>query len=343
MRTSIRQGAGFTLIELMIGLLLGLLVTAAAIGIFVSNSNTYRATESLGRIQENARVAFELMSRDIREGGGNICARNLPVANVLQNPGAIWWASAPAIRGYGGGQAFPELAFGTGAGQRVAGTDGIEIISTTASGVSITHHEPQSAMLHVNTPDHGLVPGDILLACDLRQMSIFQMTGPGLAGVGVRNRTIVHNTGGGFAPGNCTKELGFAGPNSCTSDGTAAYAFGPNAQVARIRAVRWYVGNNGRGGRSLYQAVLRNNGGTPDVRIDEVAEGITDLRFEFLPVGGTAYLAPTAITDWSQVVSVRVAVTLQGGQGTLRENVGTDGARLQRQFTHVVTLRNRLP
>lgn len=337
MRTSIRRVAGFTLIELMIGLLLGLLVTSAAVGIFISNSNTYRATESLGRIQENARVAFELMTRDIREGGGNICSRNLPMANVLQNAGTTWWASAPAIRGYSGGQAFPDLVFGTGAGQRVPGTDGIEIISTSASGLTVTSHNATSAQFQVNLGSHDLVAGDILLACDLRQMSIFQMTGPSST-----NNTVVHNTGGGFVPGNCSKGMGFADPIDCSTNGTA-YSYGPNSQVARIRAVRWYVGNNGRGGRSLYQAALRNVAGTPSVRIEEVAEGITDLRFEFLPMDGAAYLAPTAITDWSQVISVRVAVTLRGGQGTLRENVGTDGASLQRQFAHVVTLRNRLP
>lgn len=337
MRTSIRRVAGFTLVELMIGLLLGLVVTASAIGIFITNGNTYRATESLGRIQENARVAFELMARDIREGGGNVCSRNLPMANVLRNPSAIWWASAPAIRGYGGSQAFVDLPFGTGAGQRVAGTQGIEIISTSSSGVSITHHVPASAMFSVNNPNHDLVAGDILLACDLRQMSIFQMTGPSST-----NRTIVHNTGGRFAPGNCSKGLGFADPIDCSTLGTA-YAYGPNSQVARIRAVRWYVGNNGRGGRSLYQVALRNSGGSPGVRTEEVAEGITDLQFEFLPVGGTAYAATTAVTDWSQIAAVRVMVTLRGGQGSIIENVGTDGTSLQRQFAHVVTLRNRLP
>lgn len=333
-----RHEAGFSLIELMIGMLLGLIVTAAAIGIFASNSNTQRATESLGRIQENARVAFELMARDIREAGGNICSRNLPVANVLNNPGAAWWASAPMVRGYDGAQAFPDAAFGSGAGQRVNGTDAIELVSTSASGLTVVSHNPTSAQFQVNNSSHDLAVGDIVLACDNRQQSVFQMTGPSST-----NNTVVHNTGGGGpSPGNCSKGLGFADPIDCSTNGQS-YEYGPNSQVAKLRAARWYVGNNGRGGRSLYQAALRNNSGTPGVTAEEVAEGVTDLQFEFLPIDGAAYQVATGIADWSQIAAVRVTVTLRGGQGSISENVGTDGASLQRQFTHVVTLRNRLP
>src|SRR5690606_16585162 len=70
-----RQG-GATLIELMIALLLGLVVVAAASGLFLTNKRVYASTETLNRIQENGRVSFELMSRDIREAGGNPCGAN---------------------------------------------------------------------------------------------------------------------------------------------------------------------------------------------------------------------------------------------------------------------------
>ncbi|MFP3416601.1 prepilin-type N-terminal cleavage/methylation domain-containing protein, partial [Bacillus sp. SIMBA_074] len=47
---------GFSLIELMIALVLGLLVVGAAIGIFLSNRQTYQATEGVGRAQEGVRT-----------------------------------------------------------------------------------------------------------------------------------------------------------------------------------------------------------------------------------------------------------------------------------------------
>ena len=73
-RFLMRAQAGFGLIELMIALVLGLLVMGAAFAVFQSNQSTFRANEGINRIQEGARVAFELMSRDIRAAGGSACS-----------------------------------------------------------------------------------------------------------------------------------------------------------------------------------------------------------------------------------------------------------------------------
>jgi len=72
---------GFTLVELMVAMILGLLVAAAAGSLFLSNRKIYGTTASINRIQENQRTAFELLARDVREAGGNPCTRN--VVNML--------------------------------------------------------------------------------------------------------------------------------------------------------------------------------------------------------------------------------------------------------------------
>src|SRR5690606_24678346 len=89
----LQKAAGFTLIELMIALLLGLLVMGAAISIFLSNRQAYTATEGLGRVQENVRFAFELMARDIREAGANPCGKHVPLVNVISGSDANWWTN----------------------------------------------------------------------------------------------------------------------------------------------------------------------------------------------------------------------------------------------------------
>lgn len=65
---------GFGLIELMIAMVLGLLVLGAAIAVFQSNQRTFSANEGQNRIQEGARAAYEMMSRDIRAAGGTACS-----------------------------------------------------------------------------------------------------------------------------------------------------------------------------------------------------------------------------------------------------------------------------
>ncbi len=67
--------SGFGLIELMISMVLGLLVLGAAISVFQSNQRTFNANEGQNRIQEGARAAYELISRDIRAAGGTACSK----------------------------------------------------------------------------------------------------------------------------------------------------------------------------------------------------------------------------------------------------------------------------
>jgi type IV pilus assembly protein PilW len=68
-----RPVAGFSLIELMVAMVLGLIVLGAAIAVFQSNQRSYRSNEGLNRVQEGARVAYEMMSRDIRSAGTSAC------------------------------------------------------------------------------------------------------------------------------------------------------------------------------------------------------------------------------------------------------------------------------
>src|SRR3546814_14216761 len=100
------HAAGFSLVELMVAMVLGLLVSGSAIGIFISNRQANRATDSLSRIQENARTAFELMARDVREAGGNPCGRNLLVTSVINGSGGNWWVSLGVGRASGGARVY---------------------------------------------------------------------------------------------------------------------------------------------------------------------------------------------------------------------------------------------
>lgn len=64
-----RHQLGVTLIELMIGVVLGLLLVAVAGAAFITQSNTTRATDESSRLQETARVAMNSLERTIRMAG----------------------------------------------------------------------------------------------------------------------------------------------------------------------------------------------------------------------------------------------------------------------------------
>lgn len=327
---------GFGLVELMIALALGLFLVGGAISVFLSNQQAYRTTEQLSRLQESGRTAVELMARQLREAGGSPCGRGIPTANTINNPGTHWWANwGDGIRGYDNDVAADGVGFGTAAAQRIQGTDAVFLVFANANqGAVIENHNAVSAQFDLSTTDHGLSDGEIVMVCNYRQSALLQVTSASSS-----NDTVVHNSGTG-TPGNCSKGLGF--PTDCSSANGNAYVFNSGFLI-RLSSEIWYVGANGRGGRSLYRARLVNSGGIPTTLTEEIAEGVTDLQLTYLqPTAAgplpTNYVDATSVTSWADVSAVRVTLTLQ----TL-QNVGTDNAPLQRQMTYVVTLRNRLP
>lgn len=59
---------GMTLIELMVALAIGAFLMIGAITAFMQSRTTFRVTESLARMQENARFALDLVETDVRMG-----------------------------------------------------------------------------------------------------------------------------------------------------------------------------------------------------------------------------------------------------------------------------------
>ncbi|HHW4679950.1 MAG TPA: PilW family protein [Xylella taiwanensis] len=306
-----RVQRGFNLIELMITLLLGLLVVLAAISMFISSRRLYTTTENMSRLQESARVAFELMARDLREAGGNACDNNLPVVNVLRDATTEWsrhW-SVPLI-GVDGGTL-------TGGLQ---GTDAIRILSAGTSGGTVVAHDPVAHRITLYRPVPDLHTNGIMMVCDPQQLSIFQAST--VAGV---------NVDYGNAPLNTCTHFGRL-PSVCNAN-PPNYQHQANSIITELRAVQWYVRTNGRGGTSLYQEILGSDG---VVSAGEVAESISAMQMTYLLKGAAKYVTASEVSEWKNVIAVRVALTIQ-----TTDRVGVDNRVVARTLTSVISLRNR--
>ncbi len=64
-----KRAQGFSLIELMLALALGVVVTAGIVTLFVGNNQTYTLLNGQSRMQENARFAVDFISRSARAAG----------------------------------------------------------------------------------------------------------------------------------------------------------------------------------------------------------------------------------------------------------------------------------
>ncbi|MBL8477366.1 MAG: PilW family protein [Methyloversatilis sp.] len=329
MRRHAQQGR--TLIELMIALAIGLFITGTAIGLVLSNRQTYTMTEGLSRIQEAARTGFELLARDIRDAGLNSCGGALQFVNVLNNPASLWWTQwNGGLRGYGGSDAFAGAPFGSAAGQRVAGTSALQVMRTGSQPQTVSAHDTATQMLTFSPANRALATGDLAVVCNFSQATLFQVTDA--------NGTQVEHANAG-SPGNCTRGLGFADPPDCSANGQT-YRFEANAVAMRLESLAWYVGNNGRTtttARSLYRVAPQNDAGTLTLVAEEVIDGVVDLQADYLVEGATAWVAASAVTDWNAVVGVRLRLIIDEP-----DRPSTAADRVRRTMTHVVTLRNRM-
>lgn len=358
-RMRLAAARGFSLIELMIALLLGLIVVGSAGSIYLANKRAYAATEVLGRVQESSRIAFELMARDIREAAAVPCAKDIPVANVLgrsrtgPTPPTDWrYDFGSGVQGYDAAQPMSDLP-ASGAGSRYPNTDAIELHSGADSGITVeTHHAP-SAQFKVNKPGF-IKDGDILMVCDYNQASIFQVTNANDSNV-----TVVHNTGGSEVPGNCTKALGYpvdcsaqctgggggggngngngGGSTPSPSNSKSCKEYGRNSMIVKFKGVRWYVGRNAQGGGSLYRMNLANSVAGSTVVPEEITDGVEDMQLTYLQDGQNSYANAENITDWKLVKSAKVTVTLQK-----RDALATGNDDVKRELNYLVTIRNRV-
>lgn len=83
---------GLSLVELMVSMVISLILLGGVAQIFLANKATYRADEALARMQENGRLGFDIVTRDVRQAGQYGCSEVEP-ENRLLNMGTLADAS----------------------------------------------------------------------------------------------------------------------------------------------------------------------------------------------------------------------------------------------------------
>ena len=336
--------SGFGIVELMVGMFLGLLIVGGAIAMYVRSQEPYRTSEGLARIQENLRTSFEMMAREIRQAGGTMCGTSLVANRISDDPSTAainenaWhnWQAGTLIA-YGTETDAPGVDFGTAPGDRVEDTQAIFVLSgSIGRSVPITAHNVAGAQMTL--PDgHGFSADDIVVACDDKGGAIFQISN-------ATSNSIEHHEAGL----NCSQNLG--GSLDCASPSARNFYDSGNQSgyLTAVTAALWYIGHNGRGGHSLYRLTSSGKEEIAEGVAVSAAAGITGLKVDYLTDDGTGLSTEwqelpedSTSIDWSQaatdkVMAVRVTLNLQS-----IANISIDNTPLQRTLVFVANLRSR--
>ena len=371
------KSLGFTLVELMVAITIGLIILAVMSQVYVGSKRTYRSQEALSRLQENGRYAIDFLGRDIRMAGYMGCIGPGAAFNNIANPITGWTplnntTSPPTLEGIiGYEQAGIPGVFPVAIGDVKANTDVVEIQHFSATGAKVTVSSsssppPSTANVQIAGNPLGFHVSEILVVSDCASADIFKATAVSSSGGKV---TIPHSTSSNT--GNFTSK-----------------PYADNAEIMRIETSVYYVGS-GKGvcpvdslcrtRLGFYVAGGANwcvdpaaPGATPGLCVEQVAEGVEDMQILYgvnttsspnhtadIFVNAAAINCTTVQICWPNVVSARVNLLLRTVDTTVSpENIAAYPASLiplfggvatplttprayRRVYTETVTLRDR--
>ncbi len=322
---------GFSLIELMIAITLGLLLMAGVLQIFLASKQTYTSNNALSRVQESGRFAIDFLTNDIRHAGYRgecIATPN----NLLNESGVGYNADLFDLTEIMDGRDSASPSWVT---DRVAG-DVIHVkYAASLPGVTASGNTPANANAISLTAASGVAQGTIIIVSDPLGCDIFQN----------RNNSNAHalSRGSTGAPGN-------KNPGS----NPFSHAYDSSMEILKLQSVSYYIGNNAA---DTLRSLRRINFSTGTAVDEELVEGVQDMQILYGVADSNkqvgSYVTANNVTNWDNVVSVRIYLLLVSPDANVvSENqvIDFNGAsvivadrRLAQVFSTTIGIRNRLP
>lgn len=335
-----RKQSGLSLVELMVALVLGLLLSAGVITIFISAKQDYQVQDAVSQVQENGRFSLEFLSSDIRMAGYTGCSNQMPTANSVENP-------PPSLASFGEGiQGFTGTLPATEFPDAMSGTDAVIVhMADTDNEFPVTSHNPKSAQIGI-VGTHEFEPGSILTIVDSNCSSqgIFLLTGPtsSTKNNAVHNEGKTFTVGGVSGVGNCTEAL--KGNFDCSNKAAASStAYSDGSTIFSIKSIGYYIKDPDKDASISSPTLYRVNLGAVylggSTTEQPLVEGISDLEILYGVRSGNNVQYKTAdvveaADEWTEVIAVRLDVEAQ----SLTQ---VDGTPIVRNFVRTVRLRNR--
>jgi type IV pilus assembly protein PilW len=338
---TMRRQRGLTLVELMVALMLSLVMLGGLVGVFVANKRTYQLQTGLSRLQESGRFATHMLSQDLRGAGYLGCGtKNLDsgaITNTLNSASDYAYSYGQSVDGFEATSSSTwSPTLDSSITSATGGSDVLTLRYAVGGGARVTRHNTPSADLQV-TAGASLEKGDIVLVSDCERGAIFQISN--VQNVSPTQTNIVHNTGTIMVdsvevpPGNATTDLG------------KKYL---NAEIVAVRVRTYYVRTGADGGPSLWRV---DNGGTPQ----ELIPGVEQMQVLYgvdndNDLAIDAYVKANSITDWGNVISVKVSLLVRSSNDNVTESpqaytfngstVTPSDNHLRHAFTTTIAIRN---
>jgi type IV pilus assembly protein PilW len=353
MNTSLTRHArsrGFSLVELMVALALGLLLTTAMIYVYVSSKTAFSRQQQMSSLQQSVRIAFEYLASDTRMVGHMGCFTGL--ATVSNNDFNTPLSTTALASNY------------------ALGVEGYEYVNTATDAYTMTADVPANVTATANWQTNtaaapgintipattiggaatgdGLTPGsDVLVIRTVagRPVRLSADTTSNATTLSVENLSTGKCSDGsdklaGFCANShgliasCTRarvfQVSSKAGQTLTMTNALASAGAPGAdpiyrtaasEVFPLQTIVYYVKQASNGTTtSLYRRIF--DGTVAAGTEQELIEGVENLQLRYgidttVPDADgivDSYVNANAVTDWNRVVAVRMGLLIRSTQ-----------------------------
>jgi type IV pilus assembly protein PilW len=285
---------GFTLLEVLVAMVVGVTVIAALIAVLQRSRHDFTTSQSLASLQDSARHALTVIASDIEHagfygfGGARVqLVRGGTAGTVLAEDAALFQPgvelSVPAVGGLPAGAHDCGINFAVDLFTRVQAADGHYELGRETSDCAPTGSAG------------GAAPGADTLT--LRYASL-TTTAPRAGRLQVYSAARSHN-----------------GPLQLFADGLAPGPIDASHEVRDVEVRSYYIANDSvarRGWPALRVKALTESRGAAQYRDEEVMPGVEDLQVEFLVsrledgVEQLRHVLPDARQSGERIVAVRI-------------------------------------
>jgi type IV pilus assembly protein PilW len=324
-RNASRQ-TGFSMVELMIALVLGVILTSGVISVYITSKKTYSLNNAVGQVQESGRFALSYIEPPVRMAGFTGCthATGTSFYNHLNGGSNASFNLANGVQGYeanttGIGGSFtvttaaannvtkwtPNLPSdistaigGSGTGAAIAGNDILVLHEASNNAFALVSPYQDSAGVFVTSASAAqLANGELAVMTDCSKASLFQITN-----VSTSSGRVDHSSAS-YTPGN-------TGP-------VWSETYGAGAQLMFLTTYVFYIGVGVDGSPSLYMVNLGSTSTTAALATpQELVSGVENMQILYgvdtdtdkIPNDFQTADTVDAANNWPNVVSVRIAL-----------------------------------
>ncbi len=329
--------SGFTMVELLVGVTLGLILVGVASAVFVASRHSFLVQDNMAQMQEGARAMLEDITREIRKTGSFGCYR-------WKDDNTPMFITATLPTGSGGSFPIPpidqstavlggpvsSLALPSASGVTpVSGTDFITVMyGQPVATLDLGGYRQQASFGAPYTLNRKIwvSSGQPMVIADCSSATVFRVDNTG------ETLSLTHTIGGG----NNVMPAQIAGNHPLLSGNP----YKSGSIVMWLEMPSFFVGTDVNGVRSLYRWDSSNGGGiqpmVANVEQMRVVYGVDAAGAPGYLNVATAWMDGAAVASgghWGRVVSVSVHLVLrssdQGGFGVEPKDFTWDGTNLQ--------------